>query len=165
MGRPAGALSQSKIRVTDGQHRHCCSKRWHLWTRPRFHERRYRWQYIWPHDCLLTTLDIDKEEWPEEPILSILSVDMVGVLYTVKLALHRFERQYLQDQHNTSNLILQTSIAAYLCQPGSPQYNAAKFGKRGLMRCLRETSLKHGTRVNSIAPWSVPKRMTSFRGS
>ena len=108
-----------------------------------------------PQACSLP-LDIEKQEWPEEPRLSILSVDIVGVLYTVKLALHCFERQYLQDQHKNSSLILQTSIAAYLSQPGSPQYNAAKFGKRGLMRCLRETSLKHGTRVNSIAPWSVP---------
>lgn len=153
MGRPIGAVPQGKVPVTDRQHRHRCSKCWHLWSGPRFYERWYLLQVDWSFDSLLTTLDVENQEWPEEPRLSILSVDIVGVLYTVKLALYRFERQYLQDQHNTSSLILQTSIAAYLCQPGSPQYNAAKFGKRGLMRCLRETSLKHGTRVNSIAPW------------
>ncbi len=101
----------------------------------------------------LTVLDVTKVEEPQEPRLNILTVDLTSYLYTVKLSLHYFQRQFSQAPGSVSCLVIQTSIAAYLTQPGSPQYMAAKFGKRGLMRCLRETSLRHGTRINSIAPW------------
>lgn len=48
-----------------------------------------------------------------------------------------------------------SSLAGYLDLPGSPQYNAAKFGVRGLMRALRRTGSATNMRVNIIAPWFV----------
>ena len=72
--------------------------------------------------------------------------------YTIKLALHYFRRQPL-DNNRDRCLILKGSIAAYADQPGSPQYDASKWGARGLMRNFRRTAWKEGIRVNLVAPW------------
>lgn len=93
----------------------------------------------------------DKEE-PTKPDLRILDVNLNGVVYTTKLALHYFSR--LPDERSRDRcLILQGSIAGFVDQPGSPQYNAAKYGLRGMMRSLRRVSAQNGVRVNYIAPW------------
>ena len=54
-----------------------------------------------------------------------------------------------------------SSLAGYLDLPGSPQYNAAKFGVRGLMRALRRTGPAMNLRVNIIAPWFIQTRIMS----
>ncbi|OAL28306.1 hypothetical protein AYO22_03012 [Fonsecaea multimorphosa] len=95
---------------------------------------------------------------PQKPNLKILDINLIGVMYTIKLALFYFRKQYNAavasgQEGIDSSLVLQGSLAGFVDQPGSPQYNASKFGLRGTMRCLRRTSLQHGTRVNYIAPW------------
>ena len=94
-------------------------------------------------------------EEPEEPGLNILKVNGIGVLYTSKLALHYFRRQYQQDPDASKDqlLILQGSLAGYLDLRGSVQYGFCKWGMRGMMRNLRRTEYEHGMRVNYIAPW------------
>ncbi|KIX96493.1 uncharacterized protein Z520_07759 [Fonsecaea multimorphosa CBS 102226] len=97
---------------------------------------------------------------PQKPNLKILDINLIGVMYTIKLALFYFRKQYNAavasgQEGIDSSLVLQGSLAGFVDQPGSPQYNASKFGLRGTMRCLRRTSLQHGTRVNYIAPWYI----------
>ncbi|EXJ91556.1 hypothetical protein A1O3_00104 [Capronia epimyces CBS 606.96] len=96
---------------------------------------------------------------PEKPDLKILNINLIGVMYTIKLALFYFRKQYhaatTLGEKSDSTLVLQGSLAGYVDQPGSPQYNASKFGLRGTMRCLRRTCWQHGTRVNYIAPWYI----------
>ncbi|RVX75433.1 hypothetical protein B0A52_00786 [Exophiala mesophila] len=92
---------------------------------------------------------------PEEPDLKILNVNLIGATYTVKLALHYFEAQAARDPSSVTSLVLQGSLAGYVNQPGTPQYNASKYGLRGMLGSLRQTSLIHGTRVNYIAPWYI----------
>ena len=87
-----------------------------------------------------------------KPDLRILEVNLLGMVYTIKLAMHYFRRQPVDDARDRC-LILKGSIAAYLDQPGSPQYNASKWGARGLMRNFRRTAWKEGIRVNLVAPW------------
>ena len=53
-------------------------------------------------------------------------------------------------------LILVSSFAGDVDKPGSPQYNTAKFGVRGLMRCLRTTMPERRLRASLLAPWYVP---------
>lgn len=116
--------------------------------------------------CLiqLTETSAASEANPQKPNLKILDINLVGVMYTIKLALHYFRKQYnaavnkepgaaLVSSDLDSCLVLQGSLAGFVDQPGSPQYNASKFGLRGTMRCLRRTVLQHGTRINYIAPW------------
>jgi len=102
----------------------------------------------------------DSASTPQKPDLKILDINLIGAMYTVKLALFYFRKQFNSAVAEgagsiDSSLVLQGSLAGYVDQPGSPQYNASKFGLRGTMRCLRRTSLQHGTRVNYIAPWYI----------
>lgn len=94
----------------------------------------------------------DPSQPPVKPQLKILEINLIGMMYTAKLALHYFRRQP-QIPSRDRCLILKGSIAAYADQPGSPQYNASKWGVRGLMRNLRRTAWQEDVRVNLVAPW------------
>lgn len=81
-------------------------------------------------------------------------VNVVGVLYSVKLALHYFSKQPDTPERDRC-LILGGSIAGYIDQAATIQYTAGKFALRGLLRTLRSTVWVAGVRVNLIAPWYV----------
>lgn len=102
----------------------------------------------------MLTVDTDASQAPVKPNLRILEVNLIGMAYTIKLAMHYFRRQP-EDSSRDRCLILKGSIAAYADQPGSPQYNASKWGARGLMRNFRRTAWREGIRVNLVAPWYV----------
>lgn len=106
------------------------------------------------HDDLASD-DTEMNGQPKEPNVDQIKVNLIGVIYTAKLALHYFARQ-TQSLDRDRCLIIVSSIAAYVDKPGSPQYNASKFGVRGLMRCLRTTMPEQKMRVNLLAPWYVP---------
>jgi NAD(P)-dependent dehydrogenase (short-subunit alcohol dehydrogenase family) len=111
-----------------------------------------------PQSSRLIDVSCVESDQPQKPNLKILDINLIGVTYTTKLALFYFRKQFKAaieagKPGPDTNLILQGSLAGYVDQPGSPQYNASKFGLRGMMRCLRRTSLQHGTRINYIAPW------------
>ena len=94
----------------------------------------------------------DDGEEPTEPNLAILQTNLIGLALTSRLATYYFKRQP-ENSERERCLVLISSLAGYLDQPGSPQYNMAKFGARAYMRCLRRTSWQDGVRVNVIAPW------------
>jgi len=106
--------------------------------------------------------NVELEE-PEEPKLDILRVNMIGALYTVKLALHYFRRQKALDTGSPKDalLVLQGSLAGYLDLPGSLQYGCSKYGLRAVMRNLRTTEWQHNIRVNYVAPWFIPTAILS----
>ncbi|KAK4893569.1 hypothetical protein LTR27_008036 [Elasticomyces elasticus] len=91
---------------------------------------------------------------PLEPELSIFKIDSIGVLYTVKLALHYLARQP-ENESRDRCIILTASLAGFLGLPGAPQYNAAKFAVRGLMNSLKLTAPRQKIRVNVLAPWYI----------
>ncbi|EFX06215.1 short chain dehydrogenase reductase [Grosmannia clavigera kw1407] len=99
------------------------------------------------------TLD-DPSGPPVKPNLRIVEINLMGTIYTTKLALHYFRRQP-ETAARDRCLIIKGSVAAYADQPGSPQYNISKWGARGLFRNLRRTIWKEGIRVNFVAPWYV----------
>lgn len=103
---------------------------------------------------------------PEEPRLNIANVNLLGVLYTVKLALFYFRKQHAaakKEENPDHVLILGGSIAGYIDFKAGVQYTAAKHGLRGMMGVLRRTERQYNTRVNYIAPWYV--RFMSCLGS
>lgn len=97
-------------------------------------------------------MGLDPAEPPRKPNLKIMDLNLTGVLYTAKLAIHYFRRQPL-DAARDRCLILKSSLAGYVDLPGSIQYNASKFGVRGLMRSLRRSTWSESIRVNLVAPW------------
>lgn len=97
---------------------------------------------------------IDPTGPPTKPDLKATEINLMGVLYTTKLAFHYLRRQPISSDRDRC-LILKSSLAGYFDLPGSVQYQSSKFGVRGLFRTLRNTSLREGIRVNLVAPWSA----------
>jgi len=95
---------------------------------------------------------------PKKPDLLTVEVDLNAVLYTTKLAYHYFGADE-ESKKRDRVLILTSSVAGYVDQPGSPQYAAAKYGVRAIMRSLRRTSLRDNVRINVIAPWYMATPM------
>lgn len=89
---------------------------------------------------------------PVKPDLTILETNLIGVMYTTKLALHYFSRHY-EFPGRDGCLIVTSSLAGYVDHNGATQYSAAKSGIRGMMRSLRQVMPKQNARVNIIAPW------------
>ncbi|OQD88800.1 hypothetical protein PENANT_c003G06846 [Penicillium antarcticum] len=98
--------------------------------------------------------DSARDEDPIEPSLKVLQTNLIGCIYTSKLALHYFARQPNHGKYDRC-LILMSSIAGYCDQPGTPIYCASKHGIRGVMTSLRRTAHKQNVRVNLLAPWYV----------
>jgi NAD(P)-dependent dehydrogenase (short-subunit alcohol dehydrogenase family) len=91
---------------------------------------------------------------PVKPDLNILETNLVGVMYTTRLALHYFSRQQ-EGPDRDRCLLMTSSIAGYADHNGAPQYSSAKFGVRGMMRSLRQVLPKQKARANIISPWWV----------
>ncbi|KAH6620184.1 hypothetical protein C7974DRAFT_227586 [Boeremia exigua] len=95
---------------------------------------------------------------PTEPGLDIIHVNIIGVLYTTKLAMHYFIKlngTTRSPKQVDTCLILIGSGAAFLDCPRGPQYSCSKWGMRGIMHSLRRTAGLHGSRVNVLSPWYV----------
>lgn len=100
---------------------------------------------------------------PPPPDLTVLNVNLIGVVYTSHLALYWLQRnpgsspanpkcdptQTERDRH----LLLISSVAGFLPLPGVSLYGASKHAVLGLYRCLRSTSFAHGVRTNVICPY------------
>ncbi|PIA93036.1 5'-hydroxyaverantin dehydrogenase [Cercospora beticola] len=114
-------------------------------------------------DSVFEQAETDDGE-PIEPNLDILQVNLMGVVYTVKLALF-----YLPKQRTAGNrdrcIILTGSMASYLDYAGGPQYNAAKMGLRALMKSIRQSGPSQGIRINMLAPWFVATRIRAPQAS
>lgn len=97
---------------------------------------------------------------PQKPSTKMLDVNLVGVLYTAKLAGWHFHHDTASESSDRC-LILVSSIMGYIDTQGSSIYSAAKHGVRGIMTCLRRKGL---VRINCLAPWFVatPIMPTSF---
>lgn len=105
---------------------------------------------------------IDPSLAPVKPDLSIVDINLYGVLYTAKLANHYFRRQEISPSRDRC-LILISSTAGYLDFPGGPLYQVSKFGVRAIMRSLRWTSWQESIRVNVVAPWLIKTPMLTER--
>ncbi|KAJ9144595.1 Adam [Pleurostoma richardsiae] len=98
------------------------------------------------------------DQEPAKPNLSIVDVNLYGVLYTVKLTLHYFIKQNgteVSPSQEDTCLVLIGSGAAYFDVPRSVQYPSTKWAMRGIMHGLRRTAPYYGSRVNLISPWYV----------
>ncbi|KIW70025.1 hypothetical protein PV04_02336 [Phialophora macrospora] len=100
---------------------------------------------------------LDPGHIPSEPTLSAIRVNLEGLYKNAWLALY-----YMQLPPKTGyrrpfskSLILVSSLAGYSDMPGNTDYNASKFGVRGIFRGLRHTTSRLGVRVNLIAPFWI----------
>lgn len=94
----------------------------------------------------------------------MIDTNIVGSLYTCKLAQHYFIKQNGQiqsSQQDDTCLVLIGSGASFLDCLRGPQYECSKWAMRGIMHCLRRTAYHYGSRVNVIAPWYVKTNILS----
>ncbi|KAL3460220.1 hypothetical protein BJX64DRAFT_290545 [Aspergillus heterothallicus] len=77
----------------------------------------------------------EEQDEPEEPVLNIVNINLIGVLYTVKLALYYFRRQHAAQAEPLQDtlLVLQGSMGGYLEAAATLQYCASNFIKTALM--------------------------------
>ncbi|KAF2017983.1 NAD(P)-binding protein [Aaosphaeria arxii CBS 175.79] len=114
----------------------------------------------------VTLLEEDTDENGDllPPKLDVIDVNLVGVMYTVKLAIH-----YIR-QHDEGGSIVMTGSGSSFSRFSTTDYTASKHAVFGLLRSLyRHLSPALPIRINAIAPsWTatgiVSTQITSYLG-
>ena len=96
-----------------------------------------------------------------KPNLTVLDVDLTGVLYTVALALQHFRRQARTEDGLLGRIGLVASVCGLYCVPGLPIYTAAKHALVGLTRSYGKLLVEEGITLNAIAPNVVQTSISS----
>lgn len=94
---------------------------------------------------------------PVKPEFAALKLNLIGQMYTVKLAMH-----YMRKQQPQGGVIISTVSRDGYEAVGLPAYAASKHGMIGLMRALKRGSMQWNIRINSIAPSITDSAMTRF---
>jgi NAD(P)-dependent dehydrogenase (short-subunit alcohol dehydrogenase family) len=109
--------------------------------------------------CSPSDLHDGAEQMPP-PSTSCLDIGLTGCMNTVHLGV-KYAMGLNSEQHRDKSVIILGSFAGYTGIADRPDYTAAKWGVRGLFRCLRQTLLPLGARANLLAPYFVETPMTS----
>ncbi|KAI8310745.1 5'-hydroxyaverantin dehydrogenase [Colletotrichum sp. SAR11_59] len=93
----------------------------------------------------------DPNEQPTKPDLNIVNVNLLGSLYTWKLAVHYFRMQPDTEERDRC-FIITGSMVGWIDSPGNWEYTATKYGLHGFMRTVRRSSWEQGIRITYVAP-------------
>mmetsp|Transcript_83672 Transcript_83672/g.237364 ORF Transcript_83672/g.237364 Transcript_83672/m.237364 type:complete len:293 (+) Transcript_83672:53-931(+) len=99
--------------------------------------------------------DLDANGDLAEFSYKVVDVNLLGVLNTVRLAMHHFKR----NSDPGGNVVLLGSAASYVDTPPLWAYTASKHGVLGLMRALRSRASRWNVRVNVVTPWMTMTAM------
>ncbi|KAJ4358852.1 hypothetical protein N0V95_002705 [Ascochyta clinopodiicola] len=102
----------------------------------------------------------DSQEFAK-PDLTVLDVDLTGVLYTVALAVQHFRRQTRTDDGLLGRIGLVASVCGLYCVPSLPIYTTAKHALVGLTRSYGKLLVDEGITVNAVAPNVVQTSISS----
>ncbi|KAJ5657539.1 short chain dehydrogenase/reductase [Penicillium longicatenatum] len=95
----------------------------------------------------------EAENGPLKPDLATLNVNLVGVIYSVQLAIHYMSKNASGHGQGSNGLICCTASNAGLYPfPMAPMYATTKHGVVGLVRSLARTLIPKGIRINALAP-------------
>ena len=100
---------------------------------------------------------VDPEGEPVKPEFAALKLNLIGQMYTVKLAMH-----YMRKQQPQGGVIISTVSRDGYEAVGLPVYAASKHGMIGLMRAIKRDSPQSNIRINSIAPSITDSAMTRW---
>ncbi|KUI53238.1 15-hydroxyprostaglandin dehydrogenase [NAD(+)] [Cytospora mali] len=92
-----------------------------------------------------------EDDEPREPNLKVMDVDLTGVIYSVKLAIHYLNKNTLTGPSRGS-IICTASNAGLYPFPVSPLYAAAKAGVIALVRSTAPVLERHKIQINALAP-------------
>ncbi|KNG89163.1 putative short chain dehydrogenase/reductase, partial [Aspergillus nomiae NRRL 13137] len=96
----------------------------------------------------------DGNEAPPKPNLATLNINLVGVIYTVHLAIHYMYKNATSDPSASSNglIVCTASNAGLYPFPMAPMYATTKSGVVGLVRSLARPLAAERIRINALAP-------------
>ncbi|KAH7395530.1 short chain dehydrogenase/ reductase [Cadophora sp. MPI-SDFR-AT-0126] len=97
---------------------------------------------------------------PVKPALKIAQVNILGTMYSWKLAAHYFRKQPDTEDRDRC-FIITGSMGSYTDSPGSWEYTASKHAVKGLMRTVRRSCWSQGIRINVLAPYWVKSAIRS----
>ncbi|KAK3384815.1 hypothetical protein B0H63DRAFT_171757 [Podospora didyma] len=99
-----------------------------------------------------TLVDLD-EDTPSQPKLKVININLVGTIYSVKLAVHYMNQNPTSGGGSSRGSIICTASNAGLYPlPVAPLYATSKFGVVGLVRSTARIIEKAGIQINAIAP-------------
>ncbi|KAI1504002.1 15-hydroxyprostaglandin dehydrogenase [Biscogniauxia marginata] len=101
----------------------------------------------------ISSLAVLDESEPSQPNLKTLDVNLTGVIYTVKLAIHYIQKNTPDTSTGSRGSIICTASNAGLYPfPSAPLYGASKHGVIGLVRALGKSLEQVGIQINALAP-------------
>ena len=86
-----------------------------------------------------------------KPDLGVLNIDLIGLLYTVSLALQQFRKQEVTDGFR-GKIGCVSSVCGFYCVPTLPVYTAAKHGVVGFVRSYGKYLPEEGITMNAVCP-------------
>ena len=99
---------------------------------------------------------------PPKPSITTLEVNLIGVYYSMDLALFYFNQLADQQQDFRSQLVFIASLAGYGELALSADYCASKFGVRAIWKTLRKSMHEFGNvQTNLLAPTYIETPMTA----
>jgi len=95
------------------------------------------------------------EDTPSKPALHTLDVNLVGTVYTVKLAIHYIKKNAVVNGTpvaSRGSIVCTASNAGLYPFSVAPMYAASKFGVIGLVRSLARQLEREAIQINALAP-------------
>ncbi|KAL1872010.1 hypothetical protein VTK73DRAFT_1754 [Phialemonium thermophilum] len=93
-----------------------------------------------------------REEEPSEPRLGVVNVNLIGVIYTVKLAAHYMNKGGQRGAASRGTIVCTASNAGLYPFPTAPLYAATKAGVIALVRSLAPHLAPVAIQINALAP-------------
>ncbi|EMC95279.1 hypothetical protein BAUCODRAFT_149282 [Baudoinia panamericana UAMH 10762] len=87
-----------------------------------------------------------------KPNLSVLDVDLYGVLFTVSLAVQQMRRQERDESGFRGKIATVASVCGFYCVPTLPIYTAAKHGVIGFIRSFGKYLPEEHITLNAVCP-------------
>ncbi|KAK0111608.1 hypothetical protein ONS95_001954 [Cadophora gregata] len=102
-------------------------------------------------------LEMEEEgEGPRKPVLKTLDINLVGTLYSIKLAVYYMRKN---TSSHKGQIICTASNAGLYPFPIAPMYGITKHGVVGAVRALAKPLEPEGIRINGICPNCIGKSL------
>lgn len=94
------------------------------------------------------------------PDTKVLQVNLVGMLYVVKVAVHYFSKW----PKTRCSVVMTGSAASFLDTPPAYTYCASKTGVLGMLRGMRTQLIRRNITINAVLPWLTSNIHLPSRG-
>ncbi|KAF2795438.1 NAD(P)-binding protein [Melanomma pulvis-pyrius CBS 109.77] len=103
---------------------------------------------------------------PSPPSTATIDVNLTGLFYSAHLSLYYFKQTAKLGDKSSKHLIFVSSLAGYVALDKVADYNASKFGVRGMWKAIRNANgilgeEGPGFRTNLVAPTFIRTQMTA----